>query len=567
MARPFTDPGMSGDAPEPGVGLTVGIVGHRLERISAPEAVQARLGAILRAIEATLRDTPGANAPGARLRLVSALAEGADQLAVAAAMEAGVPWDAILPFTPAEYEADFEPGGRRAAFHDLLTHAGAVLVLDGSGSGAERDRAYDAVGKALLDNCDVLLAVWDGLPGRGRGGTHDVVEEAVRRSIPVITVSPDGRTAALRLDPTREVGVLRIADLVVAPLDRLPDLVRGVVGEPATPPWPALTRPPRRSWNYPAYPLMLSLLGLGRKRAAEPADPTTDSATATTLEMAFTWWDQAAVVAAQAFRSAVLVNFALAAMAVMLAALSLFAGEAKWIFVLAEVGTIMVLLANTTLAGRRRWQERWLESREIAELLRAALMLRSVGVGRGVVAGDDGGWKAWYIRALARSQPLQAADLSDAAAASRRVITQISEQAAWNEATAHRMHLAGRRLERVGETLFMLVLIAAVGWLVMRVANPGLAHDLVYALTAVTAGLPAVATACYGIGVILDFEGIADRSRRMAAALRQSTADWEQARVSVAELQARARAANDIMLGDVAAWRLLAQGRRLKIPG
>ena len=113
----------------------------------------------------------------------------------------------------------------------------------------------------------------------------------------------------------------------------------------------------------------------------------------------------------------------------------------------------------------------------------------------------------------------------------------------------------------------MLVLAAAIGWLVLRLANPGAAHELTYALTAITAGLPALATASYGIGVILDFEGIADRSGRMAAALRGSLAGWDPTRASVAELQGVARLAADIMLGDVAAWRLLAQGKRLKIPG
>ena len=358
-------------------------------------------------------------------------------------------------------------------------------------------------------------------------------------------MAPDGGSAVLRLNPAGTGGTLRLEDLIAAPLDGLAALIRQIVGESVEPPWPPLLRAPHRSWNYSAYPLLLSLVGLGKKRtpgtdASDPAPAVTPGA----LEQAFAWWDDTAVVAAQAFRSAVIVNFALAAVAVSLAALSLFAGGAKWIFVLAEVVTIMLLLGNTTLAGRRRWQERWLESREVAELLRVCLMLRKVGV-----------------------QGLEAADLSDADLASRDLVARISDQAAWNEATAHRMHLAGHRIERFGETLFVLVLAAAISWLILRLADPHAAHTLTYALTAVTAGLPAVATASYGIGVILDFEGIADRSGRMAAALRSSLAGWDPSRANVAELQGAARVTADIMLGDVAAWRLLAQGRRLKIPG
>jgi len=53
----------------------------------------------------------------------------------------------------------------------------------------------------------------------------------------------------------------------------------------------------------------------------------------------------------------------------------------------------------------------------------------------------------------------------------------------------------------------------------------------------------------------------------MAAALRGSLTGWDPTQANVAELQGAARLTADIMLGDVAAWRLLAQGRRLKIPG
>ena len=312
---------------------------------------------------------------------------------------------------------------------------------------------------------------------------------------------------------------------------------------------------------------MLRLLGAGPKRAGGPVSTEPLSPQITALDEAFAWWDGAAIVAAQAFRSAVIVNFALAAFSVVLAAVSLFAGDAKWLFVVAEVATILLLLTNTWHAGRRHWQARWLESREVAEMLRVCLMLRKAGVGRSLATGETLGWNAWYVLALARASPLQTADLSEIEVASRSLVDEVSGQAMWNEATAHRMHSTGHRIERIGEMLFVTVLAAAIGWLVLRVIEPHAAHDLKYALTAVTAGLPAIATASYGIRVILDFSGISERSRRMAAALRASLAAWNQTPPSAASLQEFTRRAADIMLGDVAAWRLLAEGRRLTIPG
>ncbi len=34
------------------------------------------------------------------------------------------------------------------------------------------------VGHYVLDNCDVLIAIWDGEPSRGQGGTAEIVEKA-----------------------------------------------------------------------------------------------------------------------------------------------------------------------------------------------------------------------------------------------------------------------------------------------------------------------------------------------------------------------------------------------------
>ena len=194
-------------------------------------------------------------------------------------------------------------------------------------------------------------------------------------------------------------------------------------------------------------------------------------------------------------------------------------------------------------------------------------MLRTVGVGRGVAGGEELGWKAWYVRALCRSAPPRSADLARPREAAGPLLAEVSGQATWNGATARRMHLASHRIERLGEALFITVLAAALGWLALRLANPHLAHQLKYALTAVTAGLPAIATATYGIRIILDFEGIAARSHRMSEALTTSVAGWRQAPPTAVGLQEFARLASDIMLGDVAAWRLLAEGRRLTIPG
>lgn len=44
----------------------------------------------------------------------------------------------------------------------------------------------------MLGRADRLLAVWDGQPARGYGGTADVVDAAEQQGVPVTVIWPDG---------------------------------------------------------------------------------------------------------------------------------------------------------------------------------------------------------------------------------------------------------------------------------------------------------------------------------------------------------------------------------------
>lgn len=562
---------MNVPAPSPALAFSVGIVGHRADRIVDPDRARARLDEVLQSIEEALdriAASPLYQAGRHPLRMVSALAEGADRLAAWAALDRGLALEVVLPFEVAEYECDFLDESARQEFRDLLGRASGTIVLDGNDD--ERPRAYEAAGMTLLDNCDLLIAIWDGGPGRGRGGTREVIEQAARRGMPIIVIPPDGASITVRACVGAEP--MRFDDVPETTTEKLHDLVAVLLGthtetsEEAD--WRNLAEMPPNPIIHGAYPLLLKLAGVGKKRRAKSAgQPPADPPPGSSLEEAFRWWDIAAIRAAQAFRSAVIVNFSLAAFAVVLAASSVLVSDYKWVFVVAEIVTILLLLLNVVHAGRMRWQDRWLESRQVAELLRVSMMLRSVGIGRGFADPGEGGSNGWYASAMGRSCPLQSVDLANPREAAEPLLAEVSGQAKWNESTAHRMHLAAHRIERFGEVLFVTVLAAAIGWLILYFVAHEMAVGLKYVLTTVTAGLPAIATASYGIRIILDFEGIANRARHMADALTALVANWEESPITSAALQQFARGAADVMLSDVAAWRLLAEGRRLNIPG
>jgi hypothetical protein len=82
-----------------------------------------------------------------------------------------------------------------------------------------------------------------------------------------------------------------------------------------------------------------------------------------------------------------------------------------------------------------------------------------------------------------------------------------------------------------------------------------------------SAALPALATASYGIRIIGDFDGIFQRAERTHRQLEQLIAAIQQDPPDFPLMRARARSAADAMLGDVASWRLSAESRGLAVPG
>lgn len=117
---------------------------------------------------------------------ISCLADGADQLFAEAVLDIGGELEVIVP---AERYRDGLPAAAHAAYGRLLGKASAVHRLDFAES---TEDAHMAASVAMLDTADRLLAVWDGKPARGYGGTADVVAHAKKRSIPVKMIWPEG---------------------------------------------------------------------------------------------------------------------------------------------------------------------------------------------------------------------------------------------------------------------------------------------------------------------------------------------------------------------------------------
>jgi len=181
-------PGAGSGAGAPGE-LWIGVTGHR---------VLAEVPRVVAGVEAAL-DWIESAFPGRALVVVSALAEGADRLVTEAVLRRpGTRLRVVLPMPRSDYLADFATGESRDAFLALLARADLMVALPAR---TTRDEAYAAANDRMLDEVDVLVAVWDGQGAQGQGGTAEVVARARTRRLPLAWVHAGNRKPGT-MEPT-----------------------------------------------------------------------------------------------------------------------------------------------------------------------------------------------------------------------------------------------------------------------------------------------------------------------------------------------------------------------------
>ena len=124
--------------------------------------------------------------------IISPLAEGADRLVADVVLKHGGMLEALLPMPVDEYEKDFVTPESKREFREFLAQSQRVTVTECGApldDPSYRQNAYLRVGEETVARCDILIALWDGLPSRGIGGTADIVALALDQKKPVFIVS------------------------------------------------------------------------------------------------------------------------------------------------------------------------------------------------------------------------------------------------------------------------------------------------------------------------------------------------------------------------------------------
>lgn len=88
-----------------------------------------------------------------------------------------------------DYVSSFETAEQRVHFESLLARARSIEQLDYP---EPSEDAYHAAGHRVVDLSDKVVAVWDGRPANGKGGTADIVGYARSLGKRVIVIWPTG---------------------------------------------------------------------------------------------------------------------------------------------------------------------------------------------------------------------------------------------------------------------------------------------------------------------------------------------------------------------------------------
>ena len=143
--------------------------------------------------------------------ILSALAEGADRIVAEVILETrNAKLEVVLPLAKEDYLTDFKTATSKFEFEQFLKKDPFAIALRNkniedeyseSNRSEARRKAYFQGGKYIVDHCDVLIVLWDGVEAAGKGGTFDVMKYAEKNGRPYILIDST--------DPDKEVKLVK----------------------------------------------------------------------------------------------------------------------------------------------------------------------------------------------------------------------------------------------------------------------------------------------------------------------------------------------------------------------
>jgi hypothetical protein len=481
------------------------------------------------------------------LRILSSLAEGADRMVAEEALKMtpchDVSLECPLPAPCELYCKDFKTPRSKVKFKRLAAQADAVFQLAGRLDPGPTRPDYASASQVALNNCDLLITIWDGEYGKP-GGTGWTVEQAKRRHLPIVRID---------VSNPADITMYKSAEGWVS--DWQGELQR-VLHLAFQPPHDdaSESHPKQRSavrW-LARYAGETTGSGLNEEERAK--------------KLAKHYSDR--------YRDSYKWRYGLAAIAVLCAVNGLVYGQelpGLWpeLWPGTELACIAGIFLSYLLASGGEWHERWLDYRLLVEQFRVLDFLQPLGAtvpafhpprywGTAPVLHSC---VRWYFRARLRELRLPCAEVTDRyfQAEKARLLKVVLGQLKYHEGK----HMSGERrnqfMESAGLVLFALTAVACIFHLI----DCGSA----ILLGAVTAGLPAIGASIEGLHAQEEGRRIAGQSEAMARHLMEVKHRLEKL-TSVADFAKLAEIATDLaaeMTWETSGWHNLIMGQPPKL--
>lgn len=483
---------------------------------------------------------------------VTPLAEGADR-AVARAISSfpGSRIDVVLPLTVADYLQDFQQEESRREFLAMVEQARRPVFLRSLNIEAEassdeqahalRQLAYEEAGQYVVSHCDLLIAVWNGQPSRGRGGTADIVDYAKAQGRPVVRIwngAVETYDFAHGLNAAGLDAIDRFNREPISPAIRqqyLQNLIRDYFEKPAAAPdVPKANREIVEQYFFPGY-VQASVIAKRNQQQFY------------------------AVGRAVYWRSAIAVA------CVALAALLPKEGILGWLqtgLFIAELGLLWTILRNLHRAHHDKVQQAWMEHRFLAERIRAGTFLAICGIEAKPMEllpfmGGSQSANDWMVRVydeIWNSAPRLAGCSHGECLLLNRYIREkwLDAQASFHRGKRERERKARFRLEKWGRYVLPITMGAAALHVLLKFL--GFENALAEApLTFIALVLPALAASLAGMLAHREHLRLEKRSESMAPQLEYLSRRMASAS-EPASFELLLHQADELMLRETQDW-------------
>ncbi|MBI5679907.1 MAG: SLATT domain-containing protein [Methanobacterium sp.] len=511
--------------------LHIGITGHRI--LPDEQRIRENVKKVMVKVEALLPKTPHT------FYIISPLAEGADRVATEeilklSSLEDNTFLEAILPLSPNEYHQDFAGDESKTQFNNLLNLANVVNEIDQSES---REDAYYKAGTYTVDNCDVLIAIWDGKPPAGLGGTAQIIEYAKKNGKRIFWInSNDGSIKEINSDKTLEyLDIYNKENINLHIMEKTLERLRESLKENA-------------------------------KKAKLPSsflNPIQD-----TILPQFVRADLLAQKYQKLYSVVGSLIYILAAGAVATVTIQLLffpkLPQLIW-FEVAEISIILILLL---VSSQKHWHRKWIDYRFLAERIRTAIFFRVANIRCEIttppphlkITAENQDWMVRAFMSLWDEKQHKKEIIPFQPFKNFLLDAWLDDQINYYQSSAHKNRLKHKIFSRVGELFFVLTLVVASmhALNIEPFHNPGI-------LPATAIILPAIAAALTGIRNNHEYSRNAKRYQQMAHHTLQIRENIEKVgnMESLVELLDNA---NKIMLGEHQDWRVVVLLHKLEPP-